>query len=202
MPTMSRLFGCWRRVAVARVAHVTGRACLCLDECVEIVEFGRLTTEQRAELEGDEHDPFDADGVTLRYRPKDRHVALRGGGGRLVASVGMLVLDVDVADERFPVVGLGGVIVNAQDRGRGLARRVVEAALAQAGTEGPAFAILFCHPDRAELYERLGFAEITSPVSVQQPDGFEEMPQRTMWRALRAGPAWPAGPVVVHSLPF
>jgi hypothetical protein len=40
---------------------------------MEIVEFGPLNAEQRAQLEGDEHDPFDTEGVTLRYRGKDRH---------------------------------------------------------------------------------------------------------------------------------
>jgi len=114
----------------------------------------------------------------------------------------MLVVDVEVADECLPVVGLGGVIVNAEYRGRGLARRVVHAALAQARTMGPSFVILFCPANRADLYQRLGFTEITSPVSVQQPDGFEQMSLRTMWHPLRADATWPAGSVVVHSLPF
>jgi predicted N-acetyltransferase YhbS len=169
---------------------------------VEIVDFGRLTAEQRAELEGDERDPFDAAGITLRFRPKDRHVAVQDGDGRLLASAGMLLIDVDVGDERIPAVGLGAVIVAAPYRGRGLARRVVQAALARARTMGPAFVILFCHADRAGLYRRLGFAQITSPVFVQQPDGFREMPQLTMTHALREDAAWPAGRVVVRSLPF
>ena len=41
---------------------------------MEVVEFGRLTDAQRAELGGDERDPFDAEGATLRYRRKDHHV--------------------------------------------------------------------------------------------------------------------------------
>jgi hypothetical protein len=36
---------------------------------MEIVDFGRLRLEQRAELEGDEDDPFDAGGSTLAYQP-------------------------------------------------------------------------------------------------------------------------------------
>ncbi len=47
---------------------------------MEVVEFGRLTAAQRRELEGDEEDPFDAAGFTLRYRPKERHVGLRDDG--------------------------------------------------------------------------------------------------------------------------
>jgi hypothetical protein len=52
---------------------------------MEVIEFGPLTTRQRRELEGDERDPFNAVGITLRYRPKDRHVGLRDKSGRLVA---------------------------------------------------------------------------------------------------------------------
>ena len=151
---------------------------------------------------GDEADPFDAAGSTLQYRAKDQHVALREQGGPLVASTGMLLVDVEVAQERFPVVGIGGVIVNAAFRGRGLAREVVEAALAKARTLGPAHALLFCHADRAGLYRRLGFAEVLSEVVIQQPGGPAVMPQRTMWRALRDDATWPTGPVIVHSLPF
>jgi predicted N-acetyltransferase YhbS len=169
---------------------------------MEIVEFGPLTDELRAQLEGEEDDPFDSAGLLLHFRRKEQHVALRGPDGRLVASTGMLVVDVDVAGERFPVVGLGGVIVNAGWRGRGLARQVVEAALAKARTLGPQFALLFCHADRAGLYARLGFAEVDSAVSVGQPDGYEPMSQRTMWRALRPGAPWPEGELTVHSLPY
>ncbi len=168
---------------------------------MEIVELGRLTDEQRGELEGDELDPFDATGVTLRFRAKDRHVALREDG-RLVASAGLTATEVEVAGTRFPVVGIGGVIVNAKHRGRGFARRVLEETLVRARAVGPAFVILFCHHDRAGLYEGLGFVTIGSPVSVQQPHGFEAMPQRTMWYALRPGVSWPPGHVTVHGLPF
>jgi hypothetical protein len=62
--------------------------------------------------------------------------------------------------------------------------------------------ILFCHADRVGLYERLGFVEIYSPASVQQPHGFEAMRQRTMWHALRPGASWPEGHVTVYGLPF
>jgi predicted N-acetyltransferase YhbS len=169
---------------------------------VQVVEFGRLTDEARAELEGDEADPFDAAGTTLRYRPKEQHVAVRGDDGRLVASTGMVAVAVEVEGQRFQVVGIGGVIVNARHRGRGLARTVVEAALERAAALGPAFALLFCHDDRAGLYERLGFSTVEPPVLVEQPEGEAEMPQRTMWRGLRPRASWPEGQLIVRSLPF
>jgi predicted N-acetyltransferase YhbS len=169
---------------------------------MEIVEFGLLSPERRAELEGDEADPFDAAGATLRYRRKERHVAVRDEHGRLVASTGLVLVEVEVAEERFPVVGLGGVIVAAAHRGRGLAREVIGAALARAAELGPALALLFCHDDRAGLYRKLGFADVEAEVRVRQPDGYAPMRDRTMWRALRPGANWPPGELVIHSLPF
>lgn len=169
---------------------------------VEVVEFGRLTDARRAELAGDEVDPFDDEDATLRYRPKDRHVALRDGRGRLIASAGLLTTEVEVAGACFLAVGLGGVIVNTEFRERGLARRVIQAALDRARTMGPEFMMLFCHGDRVGLYERLGFTQVSSPVSVCQPGGLAEMPLRTMWQALRAQASWPVGEVSVHGMPF
>lgn len=169
---------------------------------LELVEFGDLTDAGRAQLEGDEVDPFDAADGTLVFRPKERHLALRDPAGRLVAAAGLTGAEVQVGEAHFAVVGLGGVIVNAQHRGQGLARRVVEAALKRARTMGPDFMVLFCHPDRAGLYDRLGFIRIEGTVLVQQPSGAAPMTQLTMWQALRPGVAWPPGQVVIQTLPF
>jgi predicted N-acetyltransferase YhbS len=169
---------------------------------MEVIEFGRLTDTFRHELEGDEPDPFESRGNPLTYRPKDRHVALRDDAGRLVASTGMVVVEVEVEGERFPVVGFGGVIVNATHRGQGLGRKVLEAALAKAGTLGPDFALLFCHANRMGLYRKVGFIEVEATVTVEQSNGSANMHQRTMWRALREGAEWPQGPVLLRSLPF
>src|ERR1700689_1978994 len=98
---------------------------------MKVVEFGPLTDERRSELQGDELDPFETRGITLSYRRKDRHVGIEEGG-RLVGSTGMLVTRVEIGGARFPVVGIGGVIVAAAYRGQGLGQRVVEEALARA----------------------------------------------------------------------
>ncbi len=168
----------------------------------ELVELGLLTDADRAELEGDEVDPFDGAGTTVQFRPKDRHVALRDDEGRLIASAGLTLAEVEVSGARLPVVGIGGVIVNAAHRGRGLARTVVTAALERAAATGRDFAVLFCHPDRMGLYERLGFQVVDEPVIVRQPDGYAPMTMRTMWRPLRTGARWPAGRPILHALPF
>jgi predicted N-acetyltransferase YhbS len=176
---------------------------LCFDEPMELIEFGMLTTELRTELEGDERDPWDAGRVPpMRWRPKHQHLAVRGEDGKLVASAGLLVVDVEVGGTRFPVVGLGGVIVNAAYRGQGLSLRVIEAALARAATLGPDFVVLFCHADRIGLYTRFGFQDIAAEVLVENGGGQLAMPMHTMWRALRADASWPDGGVELHSSPF
>ncbi len=162
-----------------------------------------MTDAYRAELEGDEDDPFDARGTELHWRRKDRHVALRGDDGRLVASTGLLLAEIQVDDGPVtPAVGMGGVIVAAAHRGQGLANQVIAEALQRAATLGPDLVILFCHRDRSRLYARHEFVEIEPPVLVEQPDGFVEIPQVAMWRALRGGASLPPGQVRLLSRPF
>jgi predicted N-acetyltransferase YhbS len=181
--------------------HRSGSPELWFHRRMEIVEFAAMTDERRRALEGDEADPFDEASAPLHYRRKDRHVGLSGGDG-LVASTGIVMAEVEVAGERFPVVGIGGVIVRASHRGRGLAREVVGLALDRAAQLGPPFALLFCLEDRAGLYRKLGFATIEDEVLIEQPDGYTKMPLRTMWRALQPGASWPRGQVTLHGLPF
>jgi len=170
---------------------------------MDVVEFGPLTDPIRAELEGDEEDPFDAAGSTLQWRPKERHVALRGDDGHLIASAGLVLTEVQVGDgQPLPVVGIGGVLVSQAHRGQGLGRRVIMEVLTRAAILGPELALLFCHRNRAGLYERHDFVEVPPPVLVEQPKGRVEIPQVTMWRALRPGAELPAGRLVVLSLPF
>ncbi|HEY1522771.1 MAG TPA: GNAT family N-acetyltransferase [Solirubrobacteraceae bacterium] len=170
---------------------------------MEVVEFGRLGDAQRAELEGDEEDPFDAAGNTLQWRSKDQHVALRGDHGRLVASAGLVLAEVEVGNAPpIPVVGIGGVLVSAPYRGRGLGNRVIIEVLARAKATGRELALLFCHRNRAGLYKRHGFVEIPPPVLVEQPDGPVEIAMVSMWRPLREGWEPPAGQLVLRSFPF
>jgi predicted N-acetyltransferase YhbS len=170
---------------------------------VELVEFGRLSESQRAELEGDEVDPFDGAGNTLQWRLKDQHVALRGPGGRLIASAGLVVSEVEVdGGAALPVVGIGGVFVAARYRGQGLSTRVITEILAKARALGPDLALLFCHRNRAGLYVRHQFVEIAPPVMVDQPDGPAEIPMVSMWRPLHDGVTLPRGRVSLLGPPF
>ena len=172
---------------------------------MELIEFGRLNDEQYAELAGDEDDPWNAAEFGLEWLPKDHYVAVRDDDGRLVAAAGLVVVEVQYgAQPPSPVVGVGGVIVTASHRGRGLGRWVISEALTRAEAKGPEIAMLFCRVELAGLYRRHGFAEVPGPVFVDQPDGIVEMSGGgvTMWRPLRTGAELPDGIVKVNGLPF
>lgn len=170
---------------------------------MEIVDLAALTPEIRAELIGDERDPYEEErNPGLQWRAKTNHVVLRADDGAYVACAGLLLTDVQAGETPLAVVGIGGVIVNQAHRGHGHARTVLEAALRRAQTMGPAFALLFCLPDRAGLYERFGFAALEDPVTAAQPDGPVTVPLVAMWRSLAGDTTWPPGPVTLSDLPF
>ncbi|MDT0616122.1 GNAT family N-acetyltransferase [Streptomyces lancefieldiae] len=161
----------------------------------------RLDAYDNTEIFGDAPDPFGVAGWGLVWRLKDQHFGIRVDG-RLVAHAGLVVLPLSVGESRMDVVGLGGVGVASDQRGRGLARLVVNGALEYAQVLGPEFAILFCRPDVAGLYTRLGWRTLDGDVEVEQPAGVAVMPLRTMWLPLRQGSRWPEGAVRLHSRPM
>src|SRR4051812_38370838 len=183
---------CGKPTAVARCA---GRG-------VRLREEGRLSAEDWEALVAGEPDPFGAEGLNLQWLPKKHFFVLRGEDGRPVATTGLVVADVEAGGEAFAVVGVGAVIVSEPQRGRGLMRRVLDAALETAPSLGPDRAMLFCSPANVARYARFGFREIESRVVAQQPAGPVEMPAAAMWRPLRPGATWPAGPVRLPGPPF
>ena len=162
---------------------------------------GDHTEAERAELHDGEENAFESIHLGIEWEDHERRVVIRDDG-RLIACAGLIVAPVEVAGERFDVVGFGGVIVTRSRRGQGLARRVMEAAIADAAELGPERGLLFCRPDRAGLYSRLGFTKVDAPVEVGQTQGRATMPLDTMWRPLRPGASWPDGPVNLPGLPF
>jgi predicted N-acetyltransferase YhbS len=170
---------------------------------VKVVELeGDHSAAERAELHDGEVNAFESVHLGMYWDDHERRIVLVDEG-RMIACAGLVVAPVHVGDEALEVVGVGGVIVTHSRRGEGLARRVMEGALERAAQLGPAFALLFCRPDRAGFYRKLGFAKVDAPVEVAQLEGERrEMPLDTMWRPLREGATWPAGPVSLPGLPF
>jgi predicted GNAT family N-acyltransferase len=167
-----------------------------------IERVGKLTEAQWDQLVDGEDDPFGVEGDPTQWRKKTHHTTLRDGGGRLIASVGLVVADVTAGGEAFSVAGVGSVFVTWEHRGHGHLRPVLEDALERASTFGPERAMLWCSEKYAPLYARFGFEAITAPVTVEQPGGESQLLGGAMWRPLREGATWPAGDVRVLGLPF
>ncbi|MGW2830443.1 GNAT family N-acetyltransferase [Streptomyces sp. NPDC001286] len=160
------------------------------------------TKAEQDEILGDGDDPFGVAEAGLTWLPKEEHFGIKLGD-RLVAHVGLLRLPLAIGDKKTEVVGVGGVAVAPHERGRGLARLVVAAALDHARTMGPQHALLFCRPPLVPLYQRLGWHQLDQEVLVEQPESrLVTMPLRTMVTPLRDNVTWPSGPVRLFSLPM
>ncbi|MFE0102698.1 GNAT family N-acetyltransferase [Streptomyces sp. NPDC059009] len=167
-----------------------------------VIRLARYTKTEQSEILGDGADPFGVVDTGLSFLPKDEHFGVRLDG-RLVAHAGLLELPVEVAGAGTRVVGVGGVAVAPDVRGRGLARLVLAGALEHARTMGPDHGLLFCRPPLVALYERLGWSALGVDVRVEQPGGrVVTMPLRTMVTPLREGAVWTAGPVRLLSQPM
>ncbi|MGW7204292.1 GNAT family N-acetyltransferase [Streptomyces sp. NPDC054837] len=152
-------------------------------------------------MTGAVEDPFEVAAYGVTARDKDVHFGVRSEG-RLVAHAGLVEADVEVGERRLRVAGLGGVVVAPGMRGHGLARLVVDTAVAHARGTGAEFGLLFCLPDRVELYEKLGWRVLPGGMRVEQPGGVVDHPLRTMWTPLADGAVWPQGPARLRSLPM
>ncbi|MER5885476.1 GNAT family N-acetyltransferase [Streptomyces sp. NPDC001941] len=175
-----------------------------MNEKLTATRLDTYTRADQAGILGDGPDPFGVDDAGLTWRSKDVHFGVRLDG-RLVAHTGLLRMPVRVDGREAEVVGVGGVAVAPEVRGRGLARLVVGAALVHARTLGPEHALLFCRAPLTGLYGRLGWRELgeDADVHVEQPgERVVRMPLRTMVTPLREGASWPAGPVRLLSLPM
>ncbi|MFD7136467.1 GNAT family N-acetyltransferase [Streptomyces sp. NPDC059894] len=167
-----------------------------------VVRLPRYTRAEQDEILGDGDDPFGVDAAGLTWLPKEEHFGIRQGG-RLVAHAGLLRLPVAIGGAETEVVGVGGVAVAPDVRGRGLARLVIAGALDHARTMGPEHALLFCRPPLVPLYQRLGWHPLDEDVRVEQPGSrLVTMPLRTMVTPLRDGTHWPSEPVRLFSLPM
>ncbi|MFF4324058.1 GNAT family N-acetyltransferase [Streptomyces sp. NPDC001568] len=163
--------------------------------------LSRYTQAEQREILGEGVDPFGVADTGLTWLPKEEHFGVRLDG-RLVAHTGLLRIPVTIAGVDVEAVGVGGVAVAPDVRGRGLARTAMTAALAHARTMGPRHGLLFCRPPLVPLYQRLGWRTLDEDVRVEQPGGPVIMPLRTMWTPLHDDADLPAGGIRLRSFPM
>lgn len=170
---------------------------------LQIVELGPLSMRDWGDLVEGERDPFGDTCAGFVFRPKDHHVGIRDGDGRLLAAGGWSLVHVEVDGHgRFPVIGLGALIVRHELRGSGLGGAIMERLRDRIAETGIACRMLLCESHLVELYTRWAYTPIEEPVWVEQPTGPVRWPLHAMWRPNLPGASWPAGTVRVHGLPF
>lgn len=173
-----------------------------MDAQLEFIELGSLSLREWLEVTGRHRAPFGERSASLVFRPKTHHIGIRSSEGELVAVGGATIATVEVnGHEPFDVVGLGGLIIRADMRGRGLAEPLMDRLNALTAGLGPDHAMLFCEPRLVNTYTRRNYRLISAPVWVEQPEREVLMPLDTMWRPVRPAD-WPPGTVRLRGLPF
>jgi GNAT superfamily N-acetyltransferase len=165
------------------------------DAPLEIRLTQTVTEEDRQTLFGWGDDIFRARGIRFHCRKSDVHY-LGTVDGHLVSHAGMVQVEVRVAGRPMMVGGIGGVVTVGTAQRKGYARRMLQQALAYMGeTWQVEFGMLFCLPHVLPFYAGLGWQQIASPISIEQPEGRVPSPLAAMVMPREHGRRWPAGPV-------
>lgn len=162
---------------------------------------GPLPDALRVELAEGEIDPFGIEKAGLTFAHKEQFV-IAFSDDRPVAAAGWLARDVRVGSRTVAAAGLGGVLVRASRRGRGLCRLVVSEAMRVAAAAGRTHGILLCDPRFEPLYAHLGWVLIAEEVTFNDSEARRQVwPVVAMTRPLTDEP-WPRGKVYLAGLPF
>lgn len=160
---------------------------------MQVREYSELTEAQRRRAAGTEFSDGDPPSITeridrvrLRGERYQGYVSLHAvDRGVPVARVGSIrVTFVPATGEPETVCGITDVITRSDALRRRHATRLLEAAHAQARTEGIRWAILWTHRAWAahRLYERLGYRDVYSPALVTRRTSEIRRPGRTSVR--------------------
>jgi hypothetical protein len=170
-------------------------------ECLEVQVVDSYSAADRSGLAGGEKDPSQTSAYQLQWRPTEKHVFVVKEGAT-VCHVGLVGQRVEVQGDPVSVAGIGGVLARRECRGRGYCRIAMEAAEAFASSQmGVNFLLLFCRPALRSFYEHLGWANVESPVWVEQAQGTVLLPLISMVKCLGAE-RWPMGEVRLNSRPW
>ena len=92
-------------------------------------------------------------------------------GQVVVGHVAIAVRTITCAGKPIQVAGPASVAVSAGQRGAGLSRRLMKAALAEAVRRRIPFGLLFCTPELAPLYSSMGWHHTDRPVAMRDEKG-------------------------------
>ncbi|MFC8198725.1 GNAT family N-acetyltransferase [Streptomyces sp. NPDC057298] len=131
--------------------------------------LGPGSPDDKAALRDAKPGPFGVNEFGLVWADK-QHTLTAVAEGRPVASAGWLLRDMAFDGSPRRTAGLGGVLVHPAHRDQGIARTVISVAVEHARAAGAETVILFCRPDLVPLYTRLGWSQLSVPITFHQPD--------------------------------
>ena len=169
---------------------------------MQLVDLGDCGPGDFAEIVDGETDPYGTDHLGIVWRDKSGHIGL-SEEGRLIGHAGWVPVQVQGTNGQVvDVLGLGGVMVHREFRGKGAGRQVVLGAMRRMVDLGGSIGMLFCRSERLRFYERMGWFPIDKTVTADQPSGLITMPLVTCWTPLVEGALPPATDLRVEGLPF
>jgi len=169
---------------------------------VELIDLPDFGPDDYGRIVDGETDPFATEDSGIEWREKSGHVGLTDRG-RLIGHAGWVPVQVETTPgQTVDVLGLGGVILHRDYRGKGAGRQVVLGAMARMAEAGGSIGLLFCLPRRLRFYQDMGWFRIDQVVTADQPTGSITMAMVTCWTPLAAGAILPTSDLHVQGLPF
>lgn len=168
---------------------------------VELADLPDFGPGDYALIEDGEADPYGTDSLGIAWREKSGHVGMMEAG-RLIAHAGWVPVRVGAAGAAVEAVGLGGVLVHRDHRGRGVGGQLVTGAMVRMGALGRPMGLLFCRTQRVPFYQGLGWKVLQHGVTADQPSGRMTMPLVTCWTPFVDGASPPALELEIEGLPF
>ena len=152
-------------------------------------------------LQDGEENAFESVHLGIAWEDHERRLVIRDDG-RMIACAGLIVAAVK-AGARLRRRRLRRRDRHPHATRQGLARQVMEAAIAREASSDRSCGVLFCRADRAACTPSSASPRSTRPsTSDSSTAGALDMPLDTMWRPLAPDATWPAGPVSLPGLPF
>jgi GNAT superfamily N-acetyltransferase len=161
-----------------------------------------LTESDRQRLFGWGADIFGVEHLQLSWRPNRDWRFILLVDTQPVSHVAVLKHSILVADQPLRVGGIGGVVTIPHAQGQGYAQALldrVEQFLC--GELHVDFGFLFCRDRLVPFYAQRGWQPIANLVCIDQPAGSIDAPLPVMVYPCQ-GEAFPAGTVVLNSLPW
>ncbi len=163
---------------------------------------GVLSPEDRHALFEWADNIFGVEDKLLQWRPKDWHFIF-DVDERPASHVGVLKHTLSAGGEPVTVGGVGGVVTVPEMQGKGLAQRGMRHAAAFMREElGVEFGFLFCLDRLVGFYESLGWQRAPETIEVEQESGPLIAPFNAMVLPFGDARPWPAGKIVLKSLPW